>query len=79
MCFPLECKFSVPNKKPGLPKGYILTLECRLHWAESLLLALLTFKDPRTVSLFTDLAVDLEAFSIMQCVKNSPFNCSLSS
>ncbi|KAI0650838.1 hypothetical protein C8Q79DRAFT_408501 [Trametes meyenii] len=69
----LSCTFTDPSHKRGPPKGYILTLERRLHQVEALLGTIIGSDDPRARSLVQDLSRDKLASHIINKVHVGPF------
>ncbi|KAI0677646.1 hypothetical protein C8Q78DRAFT_1074332 [Trametes maxima] len=67
------CTFTDPSHKRGPPKGYILTLERRLHQVEALLGTIIGSDDPRARSLIQDLSRDKLANHIINKVHIGPF------
>ncbi|KZT68249.1 hypothetical protein DAEQUDRAFT_728053 [Daedalea quercina L-15889] len=68
-----DCTFSGPSFRRGPPKGYIQSLERRLHQMESVLAAIMSSKDTRATALVADLRRDRLANHILDGVDSGPF------
>ena len=62
-----------PSFRRGPPKGYIQTLEHRLHQVESLLAAIMSSQEPRSQSIVEELSQDELAAYILESVDAGPF------
>ena len=62
-----------PSFRRGPPKGYIQTLEHRLHQVESVLAAIMSSQEPRSQSIVDELSQDELAAYILESVDAGPF------
>ncbi|OBZ67197.1 Nitrogen assimilation transcription factor nit-4 [Grifola frondosa] len=68
-----DCTFSGPSFRRGPPKGYIKALENRLHQVESVLAAIMSSQDIRSMGVVSDLRRDELARNILDRVDSGPF------
>jgi len=69
----IECIFSQPSRQRGPPKGYLRTVESRLHEMEATLGLIQSIPDLNVQSLLEDISQDPYAKHILDRVRQSPF------